>query len=480
MRDEMHYATKPALDFLFYPRSMAIVGVSSDVSRPSGGSVFTQTNIKGGFKGPIYPIGPGGGEIYGLKIYPHLNDVPGDIDYVISSIPAHHVPRLLRDCAGKGVKALHLFTAGFSELGTGAGKRLEIEVAALARELGIRLIGPNCMGLYCPRSGLSFGANFSTRSGSVGYMAQSGGHSLFGVVEANNRGVYFSKVISFGNAADLDETDFLEYLTEDAETRVIAIYIEGVKDGNRFRQALDQAARLKPVIVYKGGTTDTGARTVASHTGAIAGAATTWSSLIKQAGAVEVHSVLEMVDMLALFQFMSPPAGNNVAIIGLGGGANVEATDDCLNAGLRVPLLSAEVSRKLQGDDFTEAGKIFKNPIDIFSHGSRHYIENIIGTLGNTDQIDILLPHITFDLYPIPEAVEVGLYVPALVNLAPEIRRRTAVVLHDITLARSQQVAAEAQTTLTAAGFPVFPSIPRAATAIARFIAYHQRRNHAK
>ena len=480
MQNKMHCVTKPALDYLFYPRSVAIVGVSNDMSRPSGGRVFTETTVKGGFKGPIYPIGQGGGEIYGLKIYPRLTDVTGDIDYVISAIPAQHVPRLLRDCAAKGVTAVHLFTAGFSELGDNEGRRLETEVASIARELGIRLIGPNCMGLYCPRSGLSFCTDFSTRSGSVGFMAQSGGHSLYGVMEANARGIYFSKVISFGNAADLNESDFLEYLTEDAETEVIAIYIEGVRDGNRFRQTLEHAARRKSVIVYKGGMTPSGARTVSSHTGAIAGSATTWSSLIKQAGAVEVHSVAELVDMLVLFQFMAPPAGNNAAIIGLGGGANVQATDDCLNAGLRIPLLSGEVSRKLKGDDFTEAGKIFKNPIDIFAHGSRRFIEDIIRTLGSSDQIDILLPHIPFDLYPIPEAIEVGLYVPALINLAPEIRGRTAVVLHAITLARSQQMATAAQATLAEAGFPVFPSFTRAATAIARFISYYQRHNNAE
>lgn len=475
MQDKMHCGTRLPLDYLFYPRSLAVVGVSNDMTRPSGGRVFTETNLKGGFKGPIYPVGSGGGEIFGRKIYHNLKDIPDSVDFVITSVPAPNIPQLLWDSATKGVTVAHLFTSGFSELGDDHGRQLEAEIASITRQTGIRAIGPNCMGLYCPKTGLSFCTDFSSRSGAVGYLSQSGGHTIYGVIEANTRGIYFSKVISFGNAVDLNESDFLEYLGDDPETEIVAIYIEGVKKANRFVSALRHAASRKPVIVYKGGATATGARTVSSHTGAIAGSATTWSSLLKQVGAIEVHSVSELVDMVVLCQYLSPPTGKNVAVVGLGGGTSVQASDDFITAGLALPLFSAETSRQLKGS-FTEAGKMFNNPVDAFAHGSRQFLQDNIRTVAHSNQIDILIVHIAFDLYPMPQVIEVGLYLAALTNLAPEIRRRTAVVLHSAVLARSQQMAAEAQVALAEAGFALFPSFSRAANVIAKFIDYQQRR----
>lgn len=468
------YSDKPALDYLFHPESVAVAGVSGDMVKISGGRIFTENLIKAGYQGKIYPVGSSGGKVFGLRIYPSVLDIPGRVDYVISSIPAQYTPQLLRDCAIKGVKTVHMFTAGFSESGDKEGEELEAEITRIAQQKGIRILGPNCMGLYCPSNGLSFCSDFPRESGAVGFISQSGGHSLFGTMEATTRGIYFSKVISYGNASDLNESDFLEYLAADPETRTIAVYIEGVKQGQRFMAVLKQATRVKPVIVFKGGATEAGARTVASHTAAIAGSDKIWGSLIKQVGAIQVHSIEELFDVVSLFNYMSPPTGRNVAIIGLGGGVSVQAADACYHAGLSVPLLSTELSQKLQATSGTNAGKIFKNPVDIFTHGSRQFIQHVIQTIVNSHQIDIVMVHSAFDTYPVPAVNEVNLYVDALTRAAPEINKRTVVVLHAIASVQSKQLAIDVQTALAKAGFAVYPSFRRAANAIAKFRQYHQ------
>jgi len=475
MQDSDAHSDKPALDYLFHPQSVAVAGVSADMSKINGGRMFTEILIKAGFRGKIYPVGAGGGEVFGLKIYPGMSDIPGSVDYVITSIPAEHTPQLLLDSATKGVKAVHMFTAGFSEAGSTVGEKLEAEITSIANQHGIRIVGPNCMGIFCPSSGLSFCVDFPRESGSVGYIAQSGGHSLYGTMQGSARGIRFSKVISYGNASNLDESDLLEYLTDDPETKIIAAYIEGVKNGQRFFEVLKRAASLKPVVIFKGGTTEYGARTASSHTAAIAGSAGVWSSLIKQAGAIQATSVDELFDMVALFYHMSPPTGRNVAVMGLGGGVSVMAADACAGAGLAMPQLSPEISRKLKETEVTDAGKIFNNPVDIFAHGSSELIQYMVTTILDSGQIDLMMIHIAFDTYPVHDAMESAEYIEALTGFTREIKQHTIVVLYAIALPRSKNMAAEVQATLAEAGFPVFPSFTQAASAYAKFSQYHGR-----
>ena len=308
------------IESLFHPRSIAVMGVSTDATRWNAGQRFVKALLESGFTGTVYPVNLDGNEIFGLKVYHSLREIPGAVDYVISAIPAENTLQLIADCGDKGVKAVHMFTAGFSETGERALGDLELAVASLARQRGVRIIGPNCMGLYCAKSGLSFRTNFPRQSGPVGFISQSGGNTTYGVLEAAVRGVYFSKVVSYGNACDLNETDFLEYLTGDPETKIIAAYIEGVVDGRNFIEVLRRATAIKPVVIFKGGTTETGARTASSHTSAIAGSDRIWSTLLRQVGAFQVDSIEEMVDVLLLFTYMSPSKGRKAAVIGLGGG----------------------------------------------------------------------------------------------------------------------------------------------------------------
>ena len=465
--------SKINLDYLFHPESIAIAGVSDDLTIWNAGRGFMQILMESGFKGKIHPINPIGGEVLGLKIYPSIKDIPGNVDYVISAIPARYTPQLVADCATKGVKAIHFFTSGFSEIEDEKGKQLELEILRIAHQSGIRIIGPNCLGLYCPRTGLSFGRNFPKQNGWLGFFAQSGGLSTYCIREANRRGVYFSKVISYGNASDLNETDLLEYFTNDPETKIITAYIEGVRNGSRFIEAIKRATKLKPVIILKVGTTESGTRAAASHTSAIAGSNIIWESALKQAGAIQVRDVDELLDVALLFSRFAPPKGRNTAIVGMGGGASVLSADDCSNAGLSLPLLPAQTRQKLKDICALEAGRFFGNPIDINISMDSEMILKAINTIADCDQVDLLIIHATFEAALIDSKEVFRPYIESILKLNNAAIKPVAVVLHFLATAEAKQLASEANVRLCEAGFPVYSSLRRAASAINRFIEYH-------
>ena len=351
-----------SLEPIFHPRSIALAGIT--VANPEHWTrTFFDSLIAFKFNGPLYLVNRRGGEIGGRKVYQSLEDIPSSVDYVISTVPAKAAAGLVEECAGKGVKAIHFCTAGFGETGEEEGARLEAELVEVSQRKGIRILGPNCMGIYCPESRLSFMDDFPRDSGTVGYISQSGGNATNLVMQTMWRGVRFSKVISYGNACDLNESDFLEYLIADSNTEVIALYIEGVKDGKRFRQVLEKAARDKVVVLLKGGVTTGGARAAAGHTGVLAGSEATWDALCKQLGVIRVGTMEELADTLVTLLFMPIPKGGRVALIGIGGGASVLITDEFERRGLEVPPLPQEMSGRIR--QFTSAaGNILRNPID--------------------------------------------------------------------------------------------------------------------
>ncbi|HEU65180.1 MAG TPA: hypothetical protein ENN57_00760 [Chloroflexi bacterium] len=350
------------LDFLFRPNSIALVGITTAETWH-----WTRTFLEGlmeiGFDRPLYLVNPKGGEIKGHKIYTSLKDVPGNIDYAIGLVNAQIAPKLVEECAEKGVQAIHFCTAGFSETGEAQRVKLESELAEIARKKGVRILGPNCMGIYCPQSRLSFSPAFPKESGPVGVISQSGGNSIYLVRQAALRGVRFSKVISYGNACDINENDLLEYLANDADTKIIALYIEGIKDGKRFRRAMEEATKEKTVILLKGGATEGGARAAAGHTAALSGSRTTWDAFCKQLGIISVSSIEEMIDVLVTLLFLPLPGGRNAVLFGAGGGASVLIADEFENRGLRVPPLPQKLIAQIR--EFTPiAGNILRNPVD--------------------------------------------------------------------------------------------------------------------
>ena len=366
------------LDFLFHPNSLALVGITTAETWH-----WTLTFLEGlleiGFDRPLYLVNPKGGEIKGHKVYTSLKDVPGNIDYAIGLVNAQIAPKLVEECAEKGVKAIHFCTAGFSETGDEERVKLESELVEIARKKGIRILGPNCMGIYCPQSRLSFSPAFPKESGPVGVISQSGGNSIFLVRQAALRGVRFSKVISYGNACDINENDLLEYLANDAETKIIALYIEGIKDGIRFRKAMEEATKEKTVVLLKGGATEGGARAAAGHTAALSGSRTTWDALCKQLGIISVSSIEEMIDVLVTLLFLPLPKGRNAVLFGAGGGASVLIADEFGRRGVRVPPLPPDVIAQIR--EFTPiAGNILRNPVD-YSQAMTN-LEGVVKTFG--------------------------------------------------------------------------------------------------
>ncbi|MDY6911991.1 MAG: CoA-binding protein, partial [Chloroflexota bacterium] len=241
------------LDYLFNPRSIAVVGLSSDPDKVTGMKWVTSMQEMG-FKGALYPVSSSFNEINGLKVYSSLTDIPDEVDLVIGCVPARYAPQLVEDCVTKKVKFLQFFTAGFSETGDVDGVVLEQKITEIAGRGNLRIVGPNCMGVYSPRHCISWRSDFPTESGPVAVISQSGMNAVKMVNTGKVRGVRFSNLISYGNAVDLNEVDFLNYFAADSESKVIVVYIEGVKNAPQFLDALRNAAITKPVIVLKGGS----------------------------------------------------------------------------------------------------------------------------------------------------------------------------------------------------------------------------------
>ncbi len=386
------------LDYIFHPRSVAVVGAS----RPQSGGPATNFVIalqKAGCPA-IYPVNPKYDELDGIKCYPNLQTIEGPVDYVISSVPASVASQLVEDCIAKGVKTIHFFTAGFSETGDEERTRTESQMVARAQEAGIRILGPNCMGLYVPRSGLSFTPGFPRKPGSVALVSQSGGNASEAVFTAAVRGIRFSKVISYGNGADINESDLLEYLAQDPETEIIAAYIEGIRSGRRFLPTLRAAAAAKPVLVLKGGRTETGARAAYSHTASLAGSIEIFDALCRQASAIRVNSVEELVDLIVAFRFLALsesgrwlPRGPRVAVVGVGGGSSVYAADEIDATGLQCPALP-ESAQTQMSQLVPIAGTSIRNPVDATNISDPASLGQILRIVGQADNIDLIFYHL--------------------------------------------------------------------------------------
>lgn len=470
---EVSNLNREDLESLFHPHSIALVGITTNPEHWT--RTFLDALLEFRFEGPLYLVNPRGGEIRGLKVYRRLEDIPDVVDYVISTVPAPVAPELVEACAARGVRAIHFCTAGFSETGEERGIRLEAELAEISRRTGVRIIGPNCMGIYCPRSRLSFDAGFPQEAGPVAFIGQSGGNTIYLVRQAAQRGVRFSKVISFGNACDLNESDFLEYLTSDPDSQILALYVEGVKDGRRFRQALEEAARKKVVILLKGGVTEGGVRAVASHTGALAGNEVAWDALCKQSGALRVHSLEEMVDVLVTVSFLPLPRGRNVALVGHGGGASVLITDEFERNGLKVPPLPQTVCEEVLR--FTPAiGNILRNPVDYsqtFTEPGK--LARAVEIISRWEEIDLVIGFSLSSQAPWSSKDRVSQLAEELLRAKELISKPMAMVLEPSILPEESKEIFPLIQGFVSAGVPVYYSFASAARAIGRVLDHRER-----
>jgi acyl-CoA synthetase (NDP forming) len=351
------------LEKIFNPKRVAIVGVSSNGMGFGAGILGSLMVI--GFEGKMYPVNPKGGEFLGLRIYKKVSEIPDEIDFAIISVPASNVPAALDACRKKGAAGAEILSAGFRETATPEGIALEEEILEEARK-GIRVIGPNCFGIYCPKSGLTLlpGPDLSRESGEVAFLSQSGGMAIdFGQI-GTWMGVRFSKVVSFGNGVDLRECELLDYFGDDPETGVIAMYMEGVEKGSNFFGILREVAERKPVIVYKGGLSDAGSKAVESHTASMGGSERIWGSALRQCNAVQVHGLEEMAEASLTFSLLPPRSYEGISVVGGGGALGVAACDAAETYGLKLPILDKKISDRIMSI-LPKPGSSAFNPVDV-------------------------------------------------------------------------------------------------------------------
>jgi len=370
------------LNLFFEPDSIALIGATEGMKF---GYVATKCLLDSKFK--IYLVNPNEKEIMGVETYKSVLDIQDDIDLAVIMIPARFVLTAVKECAEKGIKAIIIESAGFSEIGED-GRRLEEEIVEISRKNGMRIIGPNCLGVLDTHSSLST-TGMSTNSlkrGQISVITQSGmlGNILTEWMPSQNVGL--SKVISIGNKCDVDEVDLLEYLGNDDRTKVITMYLEGTKDGRRFLDAAKKVTKRKPVLIVKGGRSVEGAQTTASHTGSMAGEDRVYESMFKQAGIIRVDDFEELFSFAKTFEYQPLPKSNRIAIITTSGSLAVLACDECAVQGLKLPKLSEEGINdlKMEVPDWVSV----KNPLDL---GPSMNYWSPIETILKDENVDSLL-----------------------------------------------------------------------------------------
>ena len=370
----------------FAPRSLAFLGASSDTSK--WGYRILSNIVHGGFQGRLYPVNPKGGEALGLKFIRSLAEVPEVPDLVVIVVPPIAMVDTIKECISKGIKAGVVVTAGFAEVNE-KGAAVQEEIVALARQGGMRLIGPNCFGILSPSAKLyAQMPPIFPPDGRIAVVSQSGNVGLTIARRAMAIDFGCSRLISIGNEADLHAEDFLEYLADDDQTDVILAYIEGLKDGRRFFQVARDTSLKKPIVMIKVGETEAGASAARSHTAALSGSAEVFGGISRQAGIIKAGNLQELMNLGYGFLCHPIPKGRRVGIATLGGGWGVLAADACARLGLEVVKLPQDVIKEL--DSFLPAWWSHNNPVDTVA-GSADIITRVVDVLAKSEVTDSVL-----------------------------------------------------------------------------------------
>jgi acetate---CoA ligase (ADP-forming) len=385
--------TVEQLSQIFNAEHVALVGASD--KEGSFGRLFLEGMKDAGCKN-IYPVNPKRDEILGLKAYPSISAVPEQLDVAILLTPPESVLDLVKECVANKVKGAVVFASGFGELGP-EGRELQKEIGRVGREGGTRIIGPNCIGFFNPAAGVITYPQVIMKGtpkdpGCIGGFSQSGSFVDYLVWFLATKGLRFSTVVSCGNEADLAAEDYLEYLGKDKNTKVIVAYMEGVKDGRRFFEVARKVGVKKPIILWKGGMSEQGARAAASHTGALAGSAAIWRAMFKQTGIINVSSVEDVVDAAVAFHNLPLPKGRRIAVLGGQGGTGVGTADNCYALGLELPKLHERTVARLR-EVLPPVGTSVGNPTDtgVASLLNPELYAKAIAIVADDPNIDMIL-----------------------------------------------------------------------------------------
>ena len=457
------------------PRTVAVVGAK--------GPDFSWLENNREFQGPLYSVQVDEKEIAeikerGFENYHKLDEVPDDIDLVICAVPRPIVPYIVADSIKKGAAGMAIFSAGFAETGEDEAAQLQDRIVELANEAGMPIVGPNCMGVYNRRQGVKFSDGVEQgEGGTVSILGQSGTHTIGASTMAQRVGIKVSRGISFGNAVVVNEADYLEYLRDDPDTEVIGVYLEGVKDGRRFFEALRETTPRKPVVIWKGGQTAAGQRATRSHTASLATPEASWNALMAQTGAIPAHSIDELVDVLQALVHTSAPRGRRLALMAMTGGQSVAISDAFGRQGLEVPEL-AEQTYATIGEFFNVIGGSFRNPFDMANTigiaGDAANLGRIMDALAGDPNIDAMVFEFSAGFFARmwkdqPERLD------GMLDTLDGFRRQTGLPL--VTVMHGGAIDEDVipiRDRVVERGFAVFPSFDRAALALSRVIRYHE------
>jgi acyl-CoA synthetase (NDP forming) len=463
---------------LFEPKTVAVIGASSrGMTFPN---IFIRRIREFGFKGAIYPIHPSADTIDELPAYRSLADTPEPVDYALIAVPGAQIPPMLKVANGR-VRFAQVISSGFGEADD--GKDLEADLAAAAREGGMRLLGPNCLGMYSHRGRITFTETWPSEAGHIGAISQSGGLGTDLVRRGISRGLRFSAVLTVGNCADVGPNELVEYFLADEHTRVIGMYVEATKDGRRLFEILREAKGRKPVVILKGGRTRLGTMAAASHTGSLAGDDRAWVALSKQTGCVLVETLDDYVNALLTFQALTPRSQNptrETVLFGNGGGASVLATDLFARAGLDVvpfgkAALDALTALKLP------PGTSITNPVDTpvgtLQQDDGGVAEKILEIIYGLARPQVLVLHLNMSAFVGRTRADI---LGNVAQIALRVQERYPGQAHFVLVLRADGEPAleerkrEFRAKAVALGIPVYDELPETARALAALAGYER------
>jgi acyl-CoA synthetase (NDP forming) len=458
------------LDRAFNPKVVAVIGDSG---------MFQWIRGLEDYKGKIYSVQVNQQTAqqietrFKIKNYSSVVDIPESVDFAIVAVNRRVAIRVLDDLIKKDVAAAHFFTSGYSETDTEEGRQYERELKIKAEAAKFHLIGPNCMGLFNPRVGLKQQiGQYHDNWGPVSFISQSGTHAMNFGLEAHLQGIDLNKSVSFGNGTVLDSAEFLAYLGQDEETKIISMYLEGLKEGRRFGEVLKKVSAIKPVVIWKGGRTAGGARAIASHTGSMAVPYTIWEDAMRQFGAVSVKNMEELVDTIKALLYLEPMKGNRMGLTGGSGGQSVAITDAFNEEGLDVPRLSKESYDELSSF-FNLIGGGYGNPIDT-GNSNRAQMNRIMGILEKDPNIDniVLLMGLGMGATDTQDSVPGG--VDSVLELRKRSKKPVMATVYSPFSSGGVQEARRIIKRLQEGGVPAFSTIERAAKAVRNAMAYYR------
>lgn len=449
------------LDFLFHPHSIAIVGASKE--KDKAGGRFINMLLSFGYAGKIFPINYKEKEILGLRAYPRLLDVEEHIDLAVIVIPAGAVLSSIKECGEKGVKFAVIHTAGFAELGN-EGRDLQNLIVKTARDYGIRLVGPNCMGVMCTESKVASMFSYKpelVEKGDVSLISQSG--TIFNLITrlAFDSGLKLDKAVSIGNQADLKDIDYLEYFGKDPDTKAVIAYLEGLTDGKEFIKRAREITTRKPVIIWMAGQTQAGVRAAVSHTAALVTNENLCNAAFKQTGVLRARNSEELCDMVVAFSTPDLPSGRRIGLLVDSGGQGVILSDACEREGLELPVFSPDIQQQLRTfltgyiPPFSGTG----NPVDLVWPNFTEIVKLYTGCL------EIMAKAV--------DAIIMYTFVPYDENLTDRLQDLRGHLKIPIFIVPAYYIATqEWLQKYIRKGFPAFPTAERAATAMSALVNY--------